>query len=91
MMCDECLAIARDLKEAIAELRLSAERSSRSPEAFRIAEALRRGTEEDAILVEEFFSAGVNPLSTAPMSRARNAMRQMFEHQKRTGHRVNLG
>jgi hypothetical protein len=91
MMCDECLAIARDLREAMAELRLSAERSSRSPEAFRIVEALRRGTEEDAILVEEFFSAGVNRGHTAPWSRARRAMSQMFEHQKRTGHRVSLG
>jgi hypothetical protein len=89
MMCDECLAIAQELREAIAESRSSAERGH--PEAFRIVEALRRGTEEDAILVEEFFSAGVNRGHTAPLSRARRAMGQMFEHQRRTGHRVSLG
>jgi hypothetical protein len=88
MMCDECLTIAQYLREAIAELRLSAERGR--PEAFRIVEALRRGTEEDAILVEEFFSAGVNRGQTAPWSIARSAMSQMFEHQRRTGHRLNL-
>jgi hypothetical protein len=73
----------------MAEMRLSAEPGR--PEAFRVVEALGRGTEEDAIPVEEFFSAGVRRGHTALSSRARRAMSQMFEHQKRTGHRVNLG
>jgi len=86
-MCEECLAIAQELRETVAELR--AQRGS--PESFRIVEALRRGTEEDAILVEEFFSAGVNRGHTAPLPRARRAMTRMFEHQRRTGHKVNFG
>jgi hypothetical protein len=86
-MCDECLAISRDLRDAIAELRLSA--GLARPEAARAVEALRGGTEEDALVVEEFFSA-FRQQAYLPGSRITRAMGMKFAHERRTGHRVSL-
>jgi hypothetical protein len=55
MMCDECLAIARDLREAIADVKLVSDRAYN--DRVLAVEALRGGTEEDALRFEE----GTNP------------------------------
>jgi hypothetical protein len=88
-MCDDCLAISRELRDAVAELRLSPDRTR--PEASRVVEALRRGTEEDALMIEEFFSTQGQQTHTLPWWRMMRAMGMKFAHEKRTGHRVSLG
>jgi hypothetical protein len=83
MMCDECLAIAQDLKEAFAELLI---RRTGRPEASRVVDALRSGTEEDALMVEEFFSTRGQEAGPRMM----RAMDMKLAHERRTGHTVRL-
>lgn len=83
-MCDECQAIAEDFREATAELRLTSDRNRH--EALLVVEALRRGTEEDAALVEDFFSSAHARGAHLAWSRFIRAMGRQFAHARRTGH-----
>jgi hypothetical protein len=88
-MCDECETIAQDLREALADLKLSADISN---EDRRLAvEALRGGTEEDALRFEELISTPGGRASAQASSRIMRALSMKMWHETRTGHRINLG
>jgi hypothetical protein len=86
--CEECREIAREIKQYYGQAKslLNDTRDDR----LRVVDALRRGTEADAQMVEEFFA-------TAPRLRPGTypgmvqAMTRKFMHERRTGHKVSLG
>jgi hypothetical protein len=85
MTCNECETIARDLREAFADLRSL---SDSTQEDRRLAvEALRGGTEEDALRFEEVIS---DQQSAALSSRMMRTLSMKMWHETRTGHRVSM-
>lgn len=88
-MCDECLAIARDLKEAIADAQSASARAS--GDMALAVETLRGGTEEDAFRFEELLSAPALRACAGPSSRLTRILSMKFAHEARTGHKVAWG
>ncbi len=87
-MCDECLAIAQDLREAIADARTGSTRAS--GDMARAVQALRGGTEEDARRFEELCATPALRACAEPSSRVARAMSMKMWHETRTGHKVSL-
>ena len=87
-MCNECLAIARDLKEAIADAQSASARAS--GDMARAVETLRGGTEDDLLRFEELAAVPSLQACAGPSSRVARAMSMKFQHESRTGHRVSL-
>jgi hypothetical protein len=85
-MCSECETIARDLREAFADLKSL---SDSTQEDRRLAvEALRGATEEDALRFEELISGPLSQGSAASSSRMMRAFSMKMWHETRTGHRI---
>jgi len=87
-MCNECLTIARDLKEAMADAQRTSQRAS--GDMARAVQALRGGTEEDLFRFEQLCGAPALQACAGPSSRLARAMTMKFSHETRTGHRVSL-
>jgi len=85
-MCEECETIARELREAMAGIRLSVDRTQ---EDRRLAvEALRGGTEEDVHRFEDLLAAPPFREAADHASRMTRAMDLKTRHEARTGHKV---
>ncbi len=86
-MCDECENISRELREEMAAIRLSMDRTGKDRELA--VEALRGGTEEDVHRFEELVSTPAFQESAAHASRMMRAFNMKMQHEARTGHKVN--
>jgi hypothetical protein len=93
--CDECRAIAQDLRDAYADAWASSDQAVR--DAWLATRKMIGGTEEDAQRAEELLKAlppaeSYNariPQSLSPDNpKYREALLNMFLHFARTGHRV---
>jgi hypothetical protein len=85
-MRNERLAIARDLKEAVADAKSASAHAS--GEVARAVDELRGGTEEDAHRFEELCTAPALQACAGPASRLTRTLSMKFQHESRTGHRV---
>ena len=80
--CDDCAAIARELRTAYIETWLSAGPEFR--EAWLAATKLKGGTEDDVLRAEALFPKA--QLKSSP--RIGDALRRKFVHEATTGHTV---
>jgi hypothetical protein len=86
--CDECETISREIKECAAEMKRNTDLTQ--PDRRLAVEALRGGTEEDAVRFKEVVSGPLFEESAALSSRIARAMNMKMLHEKRTGHRISL-
>ena len=82
--CDECIAIALEIRAAYLDTWMSADQDFR--EAWLAIRKLKGGTEEDVARLEELLPRA--RLRTSP--RIGNAVLRRLVHETRAGHRVAL-
>jgi len=80
--CEECESIGRELREAYAEAWLSSDQATR--DALIAVRNIIGGTDEDVERAEELVASG----RFQNFEGYRRAVRTMFKHLVRTGHKV---